>query len=128
MAQCKFTCPHCNFEHVVGEAARGRHLQCARCSKSLIVDRSGIGCRGAPELAETVGGYTWEKDLAALGGGSLPDVAEDDLRQFVAHVHAIMLACKGHPKHGKILRRVLRELLVDEPEVASPSPPDPAAA
>jgi len=161
MTQCKFTCPHpdCNFEHIVGEAARGRHMQCARCKRPLIVNRSGIGCTIPPELPllkvncgqcghehvvadEALGKpfrcsccgeevsveaterkkwgepptvYTWEKDLNALGGGILPDVTDEDLRQFVAHVHAIMLACKGHPKHGKILRRVLRELLVDDP-------------
>ena len=132
MAQCKFTCPHCNFEHVVGEAARGRHFPCARCSKPLIVDRSGIGCRSAPELPEMSGGYTWEKDLATLGGGILPTVTDENLREFVAHVHAVILACRRFPKHGNILRRVLWDLLCEEPEAAATLPadrgPEPAKA
>ncbi|HLN31961.1 MAG TPA: hypothetical protein VK395_29790 [Gemmataceae bacterium] len=53
MAQCKFTCPHCHFEHIVGETARGKILACAgpSCRKLLQVERHGQGCRALPEAA-----------------------------------------------------------------------------
>ncbi len=126
MANIIVTCPACRQQVILLESHDRTFRACGRCGTPLEIDQGAPGgCRPAPT---DVHPDVREQDRRALGGGVLPAIGRQSVRDLALQLLGIEHALQQHPEEGRVLRRSLRRLLgptLDEHQQQAQQPPAP---